>query len=230
VVLFDAGEIGWADQPAHAHADTLSFELSFGDARVVVDAGVFDYGATPERAYARATRSHNTLELDGADQSEVWGVFRVGRRARPLDVRRRDDGGRASIEASHDGYRHAAGRPIHRRRLEHLGGDVWSVEDVVTGRGHHRAASRLRLHPAFAITLREPGIVEASSGRVVVRVVACDPAQLDVEEGRYFPRFGVSERCLVVRLDAAGPLPLRIRYRVELRTNDEPILTRRRVA
>ncbi len=216
VLLFDAGEIGWAEQPAHAHADTLSYELSFGSTRVVVDAGVFDYGATSERAYARSTRSHNTLELDGTDQSEVWGVFRVGRRARPLDVRRERVDGRVAIEASHDGYRRAAGRPIHRRRVEHLGGDAWSVEDVVTGGGDHRAVSRLRLHPEFAGALREPGIFEASSGPVTARVYACEPSRLDVEEGRYFPRFGVSERCVVLRLEAAGPLPLRIRYRLEL--------------
>jgi uncharacterized heparinase superfamily protein len=218
VVLFDAGEIGWPEQPAHGHADTLSFELSFGDARVVVDAGVFDYGATAERAYARATRSHNTLELDGKDQSEVWGAFRVGRRARPFDVRREQVDGRVAISASHDGYRRVAGRPVHRRRVEHLGGDAWSVEDVVTGGGEHRAVSRVRLHPRFATTRRESGVLEASSGRVVVRVVACDPSRLDVEDGRYFPRFGVCQPCLVVRLEAAGRLPLRLRYRLELGT------------
>jgi uncharacterized heparinase superfamily protein len=218
VVLFDAGEIGFADQPGHAHADTLSYELSYGKTRVVVDAGVFDYAPTPERAYARATRSHNTLELDELDQSEMWGVFRVGRRARPLDVRREDREGRAAIEAAHDGYRHLAGRPVHRRRMAHLGADVWRVEDVVSGDGEHRAVTRLRLHPAFSAGARESGRFQASAGPVVIRVVADGSARVEIEGGRYFPSFGVEERCLVVRLDAAGSLPLRIAYRLELET------------
>jgi uncharacterized heparinase superfamily protein len=218
VVFFDAGEIGCDDQPGHAHADTLSYELSYGDTRVVVDAGVFDYAPTAERMYARGTRGHNTLEIDGLDQSEMWGVFRVGRRARPFDVRREGRDGRVSIEASHDGYRHLAGGPVHWRRMEHLGGDVWRVEDVVRGGGEHRAVSRVRLHPAFSAGERTTDVFEASNGPLVVRVVAEDPARLEVEPGRYFPRFGVEERCLVVRLDAAGSLPLRIAYRLEVST------------
>jgi len=218
-VLFDAGEIGCEDQPGHAHADTLSYELSHGRTRVVVDTGIFDYTPSAERAYARGTRGHNTLELDGLDQSEMWSVFRVGRRARPFAVSRDSRGGRAAIEASHDGYRHLAGGPVHRRRMEHLGGDVWRVEDDVLGSGAHHAVSRIRLHPAFSAGPRDASWIEATAGGVVVRVVAETPAALDVEEGRYFPSFGVEARCLVVRLEAAGPLPLRIRYRLELKTS-----------
>jgi uncharacterized heparinase superfamily protein len=218
VVLFDAGEIGCADQPGHAHADTLTYELSIGATRVVVDAGVFDYSPTVERAYARGTRSHNTLELDGIDQSEMWGVFRVGRRARPFDVRREDREGRAAIEASHDGYRHLVGGPVHRRRMEHLGGDAWRVDDVVAGVGEHRAVSRVRLHPAFSAGERTTGLFEASNGPLAVRIIAESPVRLEIEQGRYFPRFGVEESCLVVRLEASGPLPLRVRYRLELET------------
>jgi uncharacterized heparinase superfamily protein len=219
VVLFDAGEIGFDDQPGHAHADTLSYELSCGATRIVVDAGVFDYAPTAARAYARGTRGHNTVEIDGLDQSEMWGVFRVGRRARPFSIRREDGGDRAAIEASHDGYRHLAGSPVHRRRMEHLGGDAWRVEDLVLGGGEHRAVSRLRLHPAFSAGARGAGRFEASNGPVIVRIVAESPARIDVEEGRYFPRFGVEEKCLVIRLDEAGSLPLRICYRLELKTS-----------
>jgi uncharacterized heparinase superfamily protein len=219
VALFDAGETGFDEQPGHAHADTLSYELSFDGTRVVVDAGVYDYAPTTARSYARGTASHNTVEIDGLDQSEMWGVFRVGRRARPLSVRREDRDGRATIDASHDGYRHLAGAPVHRRRMAHLGGDVWQVDDDVLGYGSHRAVSRVRLHPAFSAVKCEEGRLEASAGRVVVRIVAENPARLDVEEGRYFPRFGVEERCLVVRIEAAGALPLKIGYRLELATS-----------
>ena len=212
------GEIGPDDQPGHAHADTLSYELSFGRTRVVVDAGVFDYAATAKRAYARGTRGHNTVELDGLDQSEMWGVFRVGRRARPFAVRRDEVSGLVAIEASHDGYRHLPGRPVHRRRMEHAGGDVWRVEDVVLGHGEHRAISRIRLHPAMRIGKREAGRLEASDGETTLHVIAESPGRLDVEEGSYFPRFGAEDGCSVIRLEADGTLPLRLGYRLELST------------
>jgi len=102
--------------------------------------------------------------------------------------------------------------------MAHLGGDAWRVDDSVLGTGSHRAVSRVRLDPAFSAVANDGSRFEASAGRVVVRIVAESPARLDVEEGRYFPRFGVEERCLVVRLDAAGSLPLRICYRLELAT------------
>jgi hypothetical protein len=102
--------------------------------------------------------------------------------------------------------------------MAHIGGDVWRVEDEVSGRGVHRAVSRVRLHPEFSAGARGDGWFEASAGPVVVRVVADAPLRLDVEDGRYFPSFGVEQRCLVVRLEAAGSLPLRIDYRLLLST------------
>ena len=65
------------------------------------------------RSCERGTAAHSTVQVGGHDSSEVWAGFRVGRRARPLDVRVRWLGGRS---AAHDGYRHLPGRPLHRRR------------------------------------------------------------------------------------------------------------------
>jgi hypothetical protein len=87
-----------------------------------------------------------------------------------------------------------------------------------TGVGEHRAVSRVRLHPAFSAGERTTGLFEASNGPLAVRIIAESPVRLEIEQGRYFPRFGVEESCLVVRLEASGPLPLRVRYRLELET------------
>ena len=34
------------------------------------------------RRYDRSTAAHNTVSIDGTDSSEVWQIFRVGRRAK----------------------------------------------------------------------------------------------------------------------------------------------------
>ena len=83
-IIIDCGHIGPDYQPGHAHCDTLSYELAINGRRVIVDSGVFDYEPSSERAYARSTKAHNTVVVDGEEQSEIWGVFRVARRAKPL--------------------------------------------------------------------------------------------------------------------------------------------------
>ena len=68
----------------HAH-DTLSFELSIGDQRVFVNSGISEYGNTSSRQNQRKKKSHNTVEIDNKDSSEVWSSFRVAKRAQIIE-------------------------------------------------------------------------------------------------------------------------------------------------
>src|SRR5271157_263629 len=77
VILFDAGPVGPDYQPGHAHADTLSFELSHRGQRLLVNSGISTYECGAERQWQRGTAAHNTVRVDGCDQSEVWSAFRV---------------------------------------------------------------------------------------------------------------------------------------------------------
>src|SRR5262249_26234360 len=120
VMILDCGSIGPDYQPGHAHCDTLSYELAINGRRVIVDSGVFDYEPSSERAYARSTRAHNTVVVDGEDQSEIWGVFRVARRAKPLRAFfEKQLNGSIRFEGTHDGYARLVGRPIHKRHMSY---------------------------------------------------------------------------------------------------------------
>lgn len=132
VVWCDVAPVGPDHQPGHAHADTLSFELSVDEARVLVNGGTSTYAVGAQRAHERATRSHNTVEVDGENSSEVWAAFRVGRRARVHDVATGIDGDRVWCRGSHDGYRRFR-RPIVHQRTWHLAVDRLTVTDVVAG-------------------------------------------------------------------------------------------------
>ena len=162
VALLDVAPIGPDYLPGHAHADTLSFELSLFGQRVIVNGGTSRYGSGPERLAERGTAAHSTVQIDGADSSEVWGGFRVARRARPfaVQVRRGDPveegvaGGTAQhavqkVTAAHDGYRRLPGRPVHRREWR-LTPDHFSVADTIEG-GYGVAVARFHLHPAIGI-------------------------------------------------------------------------------
>jgi uncharacterized heparinase superfamily protein len=133
VVLFDAAPLGPDYQPGHSHADTLSFELSYRGNRVFINSGTSTYDPGPARTFERGTAAHNTIRVDGVDQSEMWGAFRVARRARPFDVRTDN---RLFVEAAHDGYHRLWPQVTHRRRI-HLSGDTVVINDQIEGRGQH---------------------------------------------------------------------------------------------
>ena len=148
VALLDVAPIGPDYLPGHAHADTLSFELSLFGQRVIVNGGTSRYGTGPERLAERGTAAHSTVRIDGADSSEVWGGFRVARRARPFAVQVISHPVQG-VSAAHDGYRRLPGRPVHRREWR-LTPERFSVVDTIEG-GYGVAVARFHLHPAIGI-------------------------------------------------------------------------------
>ena len=73
--ILDVAKVGPDHVPGHGHADTLTFEWSLGDQRVVVDTGTSVYGESEERLRQRGTAAHNTVSVDGQNSSEVWSRF-----------------------------------------------------------------------------------------------------------------------------------------------------------
>lgn len=148
VVLCDVAPVGPDYQPGHAHADTLSFELSLDGRRVVVNGGTSTYAPGPERQRQRSTAAHSTVEVNRTNSSDVWAGFRVGRRARPFDVRASGTAAEARAEAAHDGYAHRPAGTRHRRQWRLTPGCL-TVTDVLDGRVQD-ATARFLLHPAVA--------------------------------------------------------------------------------
>jgi hypothetical protein len=194
-LLADCGEPGPAYQPGHAHCDLLSFELDLAGRPVVVDAGTSGYGGDPLRAFQRSTRAHNTVSVDGGEQAETWGTFRMARR--PV-VR----GGGAQLGP--DGFRfygayspyHAPG-VVHHREIRR-GGEGWTVADRVEGAPGAPLQSYLHLHPDFDVRVAG-GEVVARAGAVEVRVrpfgvdgVSVHRGARGPDQGWYAPEFGVA--------------------------------------
>ncbi|MBZ6109213.1 alginate lyase family protein [Streptomyces olivaceus] len=147
----DGGPHGFLSIAAHAHADALSVEVRHDGVDVLADPGTFCYHGQPVwRRYFRSTLGHNTLELDGTDQSVSGGPFLWTRhaRSRVLAVQTPQEGVSRWC-AEHDGY----GRTVHRRRVEltHASRELRVVDEV---RGEGRAV-RLAFHlgPAVAADL-----------------------------------------------------------------------------
>ncbi|MER7986326.1 alginate lyase family protein [Streptomyces noursei] len=148
----DGGPHGFLSIAAHAHADALSVEVRHDGVDVLADPGTFCYHGQPEwRQYFRSTLGHNTLQLDGEDQSGSGGPFLWTRHARSrVLVADTSDGGVARWCAEHDGY---PGR-VHRRRVE-LASARRELRVVDEVRGERGAVVRLAFHlgPAIAAEL-----------------------------------------------------------------------------
>lgn len=191
VVLFDAAEVGPTYLPGHAHADTLSVEVSLFCQRVFVNVGTSEYGLSPRREYERSTAAHSTLTLDGRSSSETWAAFRVGRRARVQDLEIDENSERVSVSAAHDGYRNLPGRPAHRRTIMLGPGRNMQVSDRVSRAGGE-AIVRFHLHPDVTATIDRNGSsgrIELKGGEVLAWRSSAGTARL--EEFLYAPSFGI---------------------------------------
>lgn len=100
-VLVDVGMIGPDYIPGHAHSDTFNFVLHHNGAPLIVDTGISTYEKNKRRAVERGTAAHNTVMAEEREQSEIWGGFRVARRAKIMELKETDH----QITATHDGYK-----------------------------------------------------------------------------------------------------------------------------
>jgi len=195
-ILIDAAPVGPDYQPGHAHADTLSFEMSLFGHRLIVNSGTSTYAENRVRVAERSTAAHSTVEIDGVNSSDVWRSFRVAARARPFDIRVREEAGAISVEASHDGYHRLPGGPTHTRH--------WSIQprrlivtDTVRG-PHGRAIARFFLHPSVKVD--ERGRLTMPGGESVSWGVTSGTAT--VVSSIWHPEFGrsVPSHCIEVAL------------------------------
>ena len=200
VALLDVAPIGPDYLPGHAHADTLSFELSLFGQRVIVNGGTSRYGLGPERLRERETVSHSTVEVDGQSSSEVWGGFRVARRAYPfaLEVVERPEV--LSVACSHDGYTRLQGKPVHRRSWQ-LSPSHLEVADSVSGSGCP-AVARYILHPDVGVERVAPDSfrLNLANSRLILVKVGNGSGRL--ENARFAPEFGkvLPTQCIAVDL------------------------------
>jgi uncharacterized heparinase superfamily protein len=185
-LIADYGRVCPDDLPAHAHADLFSFELTIGGHPVVVDSGAFEYAEGEWRTWFRSTAAHNTVGIDGRDQSEMWGSFRVGRRARVRDVVWIRTSALTAIDGLHDGYAPV----LHRRTIVALHEPrLWIVLDRISGPPGHEVRTFIHLHP------EHPQLAYAPFGAVAVTE----------SSGWYSEHFGVKRANRVIVLTAASP-------------------------
>lgn len=205
-MLVKAGAAGPGYQLGHAHCDLLSYELTQGAARVIVDSGVHGYAGSPWREYCRSTRAHNTVSVNGLEQMECWGVFRVGRRYTAVREFWGDTEDGQVLRVRHDGF-----RPFrHQRTVAYARDGQWTITDVVEGPSDFEVESYIHLHPDYDFKETTEGWEIAGTTPVLLIVpFGQESAKITqgVEhprQGWYCPRFGAAEPAATLVLRARG--------------------------
>lgn len=201
-LICDVAPIGPDHLPAHAHADTLSFEMSYQGRRVFVNSGTSEYGMGAERQRQRGTAAHNTLVLDGENSSEVWAGFRVARRARARLLEAGEITGGFRVAGEHDGYRRLPGRNVHRRSWT-LSARELLIEDCIEG-PFRTATCHFHLHPDIhVLRARGANLLLGDSHGPLLELQFEGAAIVDVVDSTWHPEFGLAlpSRCIVAHIE-----------------------------
>lgn len=171
IVIVDAGPPSPLPYSRNNHAGTLSFEMSVGDERLIVNCGsltsLHDPEATPLKGVtvaelnlmARATAAHSTLVMNDTNSAEVLENGLIGDGPGVVEFDRREDGGAVWLEAMHDGYRRRYGYDHRRRLYLSPDGNDFRGEDVLINRTRRRRPLkfdvRFHLHPDVKVTAED---------------------------------------------------------------------------
>ncbi|HEY7076621.1 MAG TPA: alginate lyase family protein [Solirubrobacteraceae bacterium] len=196
--IFDCGPLG---DGGHGHYDLLSLEAWAGGHALVLDPGRFTYaeGAPNWRRWFRGTAAHNTVTVDGCDQTP----YRRGRSdARPATGRLLYRAGAPGLDVIAGEARSPLYDAVHRRRLAFVAGAYWIVEDRLTAPSPHRYDVRWHLAPdAQGLTrVLEGGVVLAPG----VAIAIAGAEEIVLEDGWVSPRYGVKVPAPVVSASLGG--------------------------
>ena len=206
-VIFDGGPVGPDHLPAHAHADLTTLEVSWEGRRFLVDTGVASYEDTPERAYCRSTAAHNTLEIDGQNQCDVWSRFRMGRRGWPGRLQVGVEGPFHWAWCTHNAYRHL-GIPEVGRLVVCVEDEGMIIVDWARGSGSHTLTSYFHLAPEWRVLPSENRIKCWINGSAEMWLQSLPPGTtLEVRKVPYYPNFGMGQESHAAVATASGALP-----------------------
>ena len=154
-MVFRCGPIGHG--PAgHGHADALSYCLYASAYGFIVDSGTFSYNLDYQwRDAFRSTRAHNTVVVDGANQSVTgdrmsWKSVAATRCLKWVTTPSFD-----LVSGEHDGYQRLRDPVMHQRAVAFLKPDTWGLLDHLHGKEAHSFEIYMHLRPDCSVELQE---------------------------------------------------------------------------
>ena len=162
-IIVDTGFPLSPELSQRAHAGCLSFEMSSGRNRFIINGGAPKFSAREYRRLARSTAAHSTVTLDDTSSSRLIRSHFCGASilagVSNIDVERREDQlGNDWLRAVHDGYLNRLGY-LHERELglssngnKIKGHDRIFVPDGARPARTVVAEARFHVHPGNALS------------------------------------------------------------------------------
>lgn len=199
-IIIDAGNIGIDHNPGHAHADSLSFELSINSKRFFVNSGTSTYTRSELRNFQRSTRAHNTVEVNYSNSSDVWDIFRVGARAKNINTELINEDNKIIIKSFHNGYKKIIGGNIHQRTWE-IEKNKISILDKLLGEDAS-GTSRLYLHPNVEIESINDNQIKVMHSDGTPILVDIPDSKFILKDSNYYCEFGLAKpnKCIEIEV------------------------------
>lgn len=177
--IVKVGPIQPSYQPGHAHADINSFCLWYNGKQLVVDPGTSTYSISGQRDKERSTLSHNTVSICEMNQSDVWGGFRVGKRAR-VDLIK-DDPRNLILTVYFEGNKKIS----HTRSFIVLDNQLNIIDEMKTknSKFNSKSIGNIQLDKNVSI------IQENTCLRLNNNVLVCSDENIAIEESEYSTSF-----------------------------------------
>lgn len=216
VLTFDCGPLGYLSTAVHGHADALSLMVSVEGQPILVDSGTYVYQeGSAWRDFFRSTAAHNTVVVDGQDQSEMQGTFLWGRKAQ-ASLLQWESGAEYDLAiAEHDGYARLG--VIHRRTILFVKPDWCLVVDQLNGQGNHHLEQTWHLPTAACVQINTDG-VELIIGDIRAMIAPVDIPEAEVAvrlgeespmQGWVSPHYGQRRPAPVLSFSGRVDLPVR---------------------
>jgi hypothetical protein len=204
-VVADAGPLGYRSIAAHGHADALSFTLSAGGQEFLIDPGTYAYHTQGAwREYFRGTSAHNTVRIDGMDQSVQGGNFLWLKKAHAGCSLWLSSADKDCFEGWHEGYLRLPD-PVKHRRLIVLDKSAARivVEDCLEMAEDHTVELLFHCHEHALVKPTEHGyLVRRGDAFVELTLPRLPDAKLQVYHGSLAPICGWVSRAFDTRTPA----------------------------
>jgi hypothetical protein len=191
-VIFDCGPLGMGSIAAHGHADSLSFLLYAHEREFFIDPGTYTFEAeSPYRHYLRSTAAHNTITIDGKDQSEMRGPFLWGHKACSFVNEWVDTKEYVRVTAWHDGFKRLDDPVIHRRTIKlDKKRNVVSIDDSIEAKSEHKICQYFHLAPECEIVARGKNNWNITNRGKTIALVVDDILDCELFRGSEAPIYG----------------------------------------
>ena len=186
--IVDVGEIGADYIPGHAHSDTFNFEVYRNNKPFIVDTGLSTYETNERRMIERSTSSHNTVEVLGLNQTQVWGGFRVAKRANIIFLEEKNN----YLKAKHNGYK--AHNIVHERVWKFKENQIVILDELSK---ETKAIAFLHFHPSI-------------TKKVIVSCIEIDNENYEILEYDYAIGFNLTKKAWYLQMKFLNTLELKI--------------------